>query len=281
MELRIPLLTTRHRLSLRSTISLQFHGYPTRLSGSMGSGRISNLSDWEYRRQEIGAQIQNYEIGDRPVRPGTITASYSGGVLTVNVTKNRQLFTLTAEITLPSGNGPFPAIIGVAGYVPAETRTSPTIATIAFHHSQVSTYGSPKSTDPFSRLYHDHNLTNTGQYSAWTWGDSRLIDGLELDQNVLPIDLKHLGVIGCSYTGKLALFAGAFDERPALTISQESGGGGYTTLRVSQLRAGDVETLAAIDYNWFSDAMRQFSASVGKLPEDHHMLMTMVAPRAL
>jgi cephalosporin-C deacetylase-like acetyl esterase len=52
---------------------------------------------------------------------------------------------------------------------------------------------------------------------------------LESVQDVLPIDLKHLAVTGCSYTGKLALIAGAFDERIALTIAQESGGGGYTT----------------------------------------------------
>lgn len=40
------------------------------------------------------------------------------------------------------------------------------------------------------------------------------------------IDLSHLAISGCSFAGKMALFAGAFDERIALTIAQEPGGGG-------------------------------------------------------
>ena len=42
-------------------------------------------------------------------------------------------------------------------------------------------------------------------------------------QGVLPIDLKHLAVTGCSYAGKMAIFAGAFDERIALTIASRVG----------------------------------------------------------
>ena len=41
-----------------------------------GRGRISNFSDWRYRRAEIKAQIENYEIGEKPVRPDSINASY-------------------------------------------------------------------------------------------------------------------------------------------------------------------------------------------------------------
>ena len=62
-----------------------------------GRGHISNFSDWRYRRAEIGAQIQNYEIGEKPVRPDTMQASYSGGVLTVNVTVNGKTDTSSAS----------------------------------------------------------------------------------------------------------------------------------------------------------------------------------------
>ncbi len=251
-----------------------------------GTGRIKNISDWEYRRAEIGAQIQNYEIGPKPPRPDTITASYSQNVLTVNVTVNGRTITLSSRVVLPSGTGPFPAVIGMnspTGSIPDSIFKNRNIAEITFSHDQVTKYGSPSTADPFYRLYPYLNPDNSGQYTAWAWGVSRIIDGLELVQGVLSIDLKHIAVTGCSYAGKMALFAGAFDERIALTIAQESGGGGATSWRYSHFSAGtNVEEIDNTDYNWFKNNMSQFSGdNVYKLPEDHHELMAMCAPRAL
>ncbi|WP_198172634.1 T9SS type A sorting domain-containing protein [Hymenobacter ginkgonis] len=254
-----------------------------------GRGRTTNFSDWECRRNEIKAQIENYEIGTKPVKPQTITAIYTAGTgtagtLTVNVTVNGKTATLTSQVVLPTGAGPFPAVIGMnspTGSVPAAVFTGRNVATIQYNHNNVTTYGNPQLTDPFYQLYPDHDLSNSGQYAAWSWGVSRLIDGLELVQASLPIDLKHIGVTGCSYAGKMALFAGALDERIALTIAQESGGGGAPAWRVSETLGG-VEKLDATDYNWFKDDMKQFATTnVPKLPHDHHELMAMVAPRAL
>lgn len=249
-----------------------------------GSGRSTNFNDWECRRNEIKAQIENYEIGTKPPRPQNITASYAAGVLTVNVTVNGQTMTLTSQVTLPTGTGPFPAIIGMnspTGSVPAAVFSSRNIATITFNHNQVTTYGNPALTDPFYRLYPSQTLANSGQYSAWAWGVSRIIDGLELVQASLPVNLQRIGVTGCSYAGKMALFSGAFDERIALTIAQESGGGGAPAWRVSET-LGAVEKLGATDYRWFKDDMVQFAdTNVVKLPHDHHELLAMIAPRAL
>jgi hypothetical protein len=148
--------------------------------------------------------------------------------------------------------------------------------------------------DPFYQLYPElcagvcTGTSNSGQYAAWSWGVSRLIDGMELAThqavNPLPIDMKHLAVTGCSYAGKMALFAGAFDERIALTIAQENGGGGAPSWRVSHdIEAqGTVEDIDDTDYNWFAGQMKQFAGpNVYKLPVDHHELMAMIAPRAL
>jgi len=78
----------------------------------------------------------------------------------------------------------------------------------------------------------------------------------------------------------MALFAGAFDERIALTLAQESGGGGAAAWRVSET-LGNVETLGNTSSAWFTEDMFRFSNAVPKLPYDHHELMAMVAPRAL
>lgn len=120
-----------------------------------------------------------------------------------------------------------------------------------------------------------------GAYCAWPWGISRLIDGLEKVGKKSRIDLSHLAVSGCSFAGKMALFAGAFDERIALTIAQEPGGGGVDAWRVSET-LGNVETLGRTSYAWFLESMRQFAGkNVNRLPIDHHELAALIAPRAL
>ena len=156
---------------------------------SDGRGRSSKFNDWERRRNEIKAEIENYEIGVKPNRPENITASYSkaDSTLTVNVTVNAKTLTLTSKVILPSGNGPFPAVIGMNspnGSIPADIFSSRNIARIRFVHNQVTTYNAPKNTDPYYQLYPDL-FGASGQYSAWAWGVSRIIDGLELVQATL------------------------------------------------------------------------------------------------
>jgi len=278
--------------------------------------RNTAFSGWERRRNEIKAAIEQYEIGPKPdCSDCAIDAAYvpdsngGGGVLTVIVSRNSRSLRLTSHVYLPSGSGPFPALIAMSlapsttgpnyGSLPSAAFAGLPIATVDFVHDDVTQYAAGQqidhSGDPFYLLYPElcagtctGTLNNSGQYAAWSWGVSRIIDGLEIvaHQAVspLPIDLNHLAVTGCSYAGKMALFAGAFDERIALTIAQENGGGGAPSWRVShEIEAnGSVEDIHDTDYSWFAHSMQQFAGDNGyKLPEDHHELMAMIAPRAL
>jgi len=249
---------------------------------SDGSGRVARFDDWSRRRAEIKAEFERYEIGTKPARPRDITASYADGALTVKVTVNGESLTLTSAINLPDGDGPFPAVIGIgrgSGSLPRDVFESRRIALIPFDFRQVMSHTQKRGEEPINRLYPD--LIPMGAYSAWPWGISRLIDGLELVKDDLPIDLKRLAVTGCSFAGKMALFGGALDERIALTIAQEPGGGGAAAWRVSET-LGRVETLGATSRAWFMESMFQFSGgNVARLPMDHHELMALVAPRAL
>ncbi|MDO9040509.1 MAG: hypothetical protein Q7U65_03980, partial [Bacteroidota bacterium] len=227
---------------------------------SDGKGRSTKFKNWSHRRAEIGAEIQHYEIGKKPNRPDTITASYSGDTLKVHVTENGKSLTLTSKITLPEGKGPFPAVIGIgrgSGSLPPEIFASRGIVLIPFNFVQVMAHSQKRGNEPINQLYPE--LVSMGAYSAWSWGVSRLIDGLELVSKELPIDLKHLAITGCSFAGKMALFAAAFDERIALTIAQESGGGGAAAWRVSQSLPVKVETLGATSHVWFQESMFQFA----------------------
>jgi hypothetical protein len=245
-------------------------------------GRISGLKDWRCRRAEIGAMIQHYEIGTKPAPPAKLEASLSeNNVMTVVVIENGDSLKLTSRITLPDGEGPFPAVIGVgsgSGSLPADIFSSRAIATVQFNFAEVMAWKPVRGKEPFNRLYPDSTV---GSFVAWAWGVSRLIDGLEKLPE-LNIDLKHLAVTGCSFAGKIALFSGAFDERIALTIAQESGGGGAASWRVTETLDGSRETLKnAQGVPWYSQMLGQFDTLVTKLPYDHHELMAMVAPRAL
>jgi len=253
-----------------------------------GSGRSTAFSDWSHHRNDFRAQFENYEIGTKPtVTSSQVTASYSGNTLTINITANGQSMTMTCAVSIPAGaTAPYPVCIGMNssyGSVPSSLFTSRGIVGITFSHNQVTTYNNPQNTDPFFRLYPTQNVDNTGQYAAWAWGVSRIIDALYKVQGSLNVDLNRIAVTGCSYAGKMALFSGAFDERVALTIAQESGGGGATSWRYSKTEPdGTVEGLAQTSHQWFKEDMFQFGGNnVTKLPEDHHMLMAMCAPRAL
>ncbi|MEO9593154.1 hypothetical protein [Rhodopirellula bahusiensis] len=254
---------------------------PDPFAWSDGSGRSTELTDWSRRRSEIKAEIEHYEIGEKPARPENISANFRDNTLTVTIEVNGQSLKLTANVWLPEGDGPFPAVIGIgrgSGSLPPEIFTRRDIAMIAFDFSQVMSHTQTRGKEPINRLYPDE--TEMGAYSAWPWGISRIIDGLELVESDLPIDREHLAVTGCSFAGKMALFAGALDERIALTIAQEPGGGGAAAWRVSET-LGNVETLGKTSRAWFLEDMFRFSNSVEKLPHDHHELMALVAPRAL
>ena len=248
-----------------------------------GSGRSTDFKDWERHRFEIARQLQHYELGMKPVvSKDSIEATLINDTLRVVVHENGETLLLTAPIKYPEGNGPFPAIIGIGrptGSLPVQLFDKRRIAQITFNFTQVMSHTQKRGNEPINRLYPDH--TDMGAYCAWPWGISRLIDGLEKVGKKSRIDLSHLAVSGCSFAGKMALFAGAFDERIALTIAQEPGGGGVDAWRVSET-LGNVETLGRTSYVWFLESMRQFAGkNVNRLPIDHHELAALIAPRAL
>jgi hypothetical protein len=262
---------------------------PDPLTWHNGSGKVTKFKDWERRRNEISAMIQHYGIGRKPsVEDGQVSARMRGDTLIVYVTRNGKTIRLTSEIRYPEvGKPPYALMIGTSMIaLPKTLFEGKPIATMVFHEKQINDYGQwgphhERGEHPFDRLYPE--LTANGAYSEWAWGMSRLLDGLQqLGLEITKIDMKHIGVTGCSYAGKMALFCGAFDERIALTIAQEPGGGGAAAWRVSHT-LDEVEDLDKTDYHWFMESQREnFGGdNVYKLPYDHHELVTMVCPRAL
>ncbi len=250
---------------------------------------VKSFKDWARRRAEIFAQIQYYETGMKPtVDKKDIKARMSGDTLLVDISVNGETLSLSSVITYPNdGPGPFPIMIGASRMgLPKAVLEGRDIAVMNFNERQVVNYGQFGPRDSrgayaFDRLYPE--LVENGAYADWAWGMSRLIDALQiLGPEVTRIDTGHIGVTGCSYAGKMALFCGAFDERIALTIPQEPGGGGAAVWRFSHTLE-EVESLERTDYNWFKESFKEkFSGErVNNIPYDRHELVAMVCPRAI
>ncbi len=242
-----------------------------------------DYADWERHRSEILQMLWHYELGEKPtLSPDNIEAVLVNDTLTVTVREKGEILTLHSHIIYPEGEGPFPVVIGIGfptGSLPKELFLDNGVAAMAFDFPEVMSHTQKRGEEPINRLYPEN--TEMGAYTAWPWGISRLIDGLEKVADKTRLDLKHIAVTGCSFAGKMALYAGAMDERITLTIAQEPGGGGVNAWRVSET-LGNVERVGNTNYVWFLESMKQFADSnVNRLPIDHHQLAALVAPRAL
>lgn len=264
------------------------HRLPNPLKWEKKKGEVTKLSQWEKRREEIATLIQQYEFGIIPkVKKNQVKARMSGDTLFVTVSVGKESLTLSSVIRYPkTGKAPFPLLIGSSRIsLPDSLLRVRPLALMNYNERQVNGYSqfrgdTCRTNYGFVRLY--PHLIDNGAYSMWAWGFQRIIDGLELlGPEVTKIDTKHIGVTGCSYAGKMALFCGAFDPRVCLTIAQEPGGGGAAAWRVSHTIDG-VEDLDRTDYHWFKKSLReQFHGdSVYQLPYDHHELCALLCPRA-
>lgn len=269
--------------------------------------RIESKAAWSRRRQEILELFRTHVYGRAPGRPDNLRAvlvKEDPGAMDGQATLKRVDLhvgdapdhpVLHLRLFVPNAVGkPAPAFLLLcnrsednidptretrSGFWPAEEIVARGYCAAAFPLADVD----PDRHDGFRNGVHgvydrpeERTGDSWGTLAAWAWGASRVMDIFERDPDV---DDSFVAVVGHSRGGKTALWAGAEDDRFALTISNESGCGGAA---LSRRCYG--ETVARINRtfpHWFCENFRQYGDREGELPVDQHMLLSLIAPRAV
>ena len=118
------------------------------------------------------------------------------------------------------------------------------------------------------------NPTSVG---AWAWALSR---GLDLAGRIPEIDARRSVVTVCSRLGKAALLAAARDERFAVCVPNQTGGGGVPLAKRDY--GENVSTENRYFTHWYCRAYAKYAKDPHRtLTFDQHLLLACVAPRAL
>jgi hypothetical protein len=272
-------------------------------------GRVSNPKEWGPRRAEILELFRVNVYGRRPGKPQKLhfetleenKAAMDGAAtlkrIAVHSGQDGRSHQFILTIFLPNApRGPVPLFLLLnnrqptladptrkerSPFWPAEEAIARGYGIAALQVADLAPDDRQKYADGVIRLF-EGDVSGArasdawAALAAWGWGASRAMDYFETDTR---IDATRVGVVGHSRGGKAALWAGAEDERFAIVVSNESGEGG-----AALTRRNFGETLGRITESfphWFAGAYKTFAGREETLPIDQHMLLALIAPRAV
>ncbi|KAK4178134.1 4-O-methyl-glucuronoyl methylesterase [Triangularia setosa] len=264
---------------------------------------VSTAADFTCRQREISRIFQQFELGDLPPAPDSLTPVWAETGTSMNITVAVGSKSVTWSVRMvpsaldnnaaPASQSGSAAIIALGGsLIPVPSS----IHQIIFNNDECA-FQAGQGSRGRGKFYDLHGSSHSaGSLMAWAWCVGRIIDALEqLGAAKTGINPSRLGVTGCSRNGKGAFVVGAFEKRIALTIPQESGGGGAACWRMMNqeiqrrgrprncCQCGAVEpgcwSDPTLEATWFA---RKFNwRSINSVPADHHFLAALVAPRGL
>lgn len=169
---------------------------------------------------------------------------------------------------VPAGSSQFQKQVAGRGYalVNFDIKSIEADATNGYPESVRAFYAAPGQT----RVGADE----WGAIGAWAWGASRALDYLLTDPDIDP---AKICIQGLSRWGKVAMWAGAQDQRFAIVFSCESGCGGAVLVR--RQYGETVKAITTRFPHWFDANFATFGDRVNDLPVDWHMLIALMAPR--
>jgi endo-1,4-beta-xylanase len=257
---------------------------------------VRSKEDWARRREELKDLFQDYMYGHLPPRPKKMTVERGDKVtdeenknvlqdLALKLEQDDKALTLHVRLALPQdAKDPVPVLVQ-SGFGRRRildgrpfalfTKRGYAVAECSFNEVALDSKDRARTTGVY-QLFGDK--IDCGGLLAWAWGVSRVIDALE---SVKEVDVKKVMVTGHSRYGKASLIAGAFDERIALTVPSHSGCAGAAPYRFIYGKSEQLHNIVGAFPHWFRPDFNQFVGKVERLPVDQHLLLSLVAPRAL
>ena len=117
---------------------------------------------------------------------------------------------------------------------------------------------------------------NTTALGAWAWALSR---GLDLAERIPEIDATKSVATGCSRLAKTALLAAARDERFAVCVPNQTGGGGVPLAKRDY--GENVSTEMNMFHHWYCKAYNKYVDNEQAMKFDQHLIVAAIAPRRI
>ena len=242
--------------------------------------RITTKEQWSRKRAILKSLFEHYVTGRFPPPPNNLRAevlneSKEGQITIRDVLLSfgpRQAAKLHVQLYIPEGAGPFPVFMtcpGKRSWVEAGLRRG-------YMGCMVSASDGADDTESFVALYPEYDFTSLARRA---WGVSRAIDYL----STLPVvDKTKIVFTDHSRGGKMATWAGAFEERLAAVIGSSPVSGGAIPWRYCADRYfNETMDMSIRNYpHWFHPRLRFFVGRENKLPMDMHEMVALIAPRA-
>ena len=255
--------------------------------------RVTSVEQWLKRRTEIKEIIQYFAYGHLPPRPDIVTAELKANESLERYPDAKRLLIrlaigskaklrLDISIHLPKSKQPSPVIVMPVHRI-TELPCLPRVlkngyALIQYKRDDLDP-DTPNVVGPAQSAYPDSSWATV---AVWAWGAMRILDYLE-SQREFQVDLDRIVLTGHSRDGKVALLAGALDERFSIVVPNGSGCGGAGCFRNTDSASESLEQITdpkRFGY-WFHPRLRWFAGREDRLPFDQHFLKALVAPRPL
>lgn len=115
-----------------------------------------------------------------------------------------------------------------------------------------------------------------GMIAVWAYAMRIGMNYIETDED---INASQVAVLGCSISGKVALWAAATDQRFGMTLLATAGHGGDAIWR--RQFGETLDNMCTYLPTWICRNAKQFARDINSLPVDQHTLLATLAPRPL